>query len=159
MIASAVGIPEQYFGDISSGNLATARTVELPMVKMFESYQKVWADTYKALDEFVLEKSGVKADKWAVDRDFPVIAPRDVLSVAQAMTQLVGAFPEFVELPDVKQMALIALGINNTSDVLAQLAKEAKGQDARLSLARSLRKFELELRRRGNGNRVLEVSG
>ncbi|KKK63604.1 hypothetical protein LCGC14_2992610, partial [marine sediment metagenome] len=53
MVAAAVGIPEQYFGDISIGNLATAKTVELPMMKMFQSYQKVWEDTYQDINEIV----------------------------------------------------------------------------------------------------------
>ena len=33
-VSAGTGIPEQYFGDLSTGNLATAKTVELPMMKM-----------------------------------------------------------------------------------------------------------------------------
>jgi len=49
MICAAVGWPEQYFGDISIGNLATAKTVELPVAKMCQSYQAVWNDAYQEL--------------------------------------------------------------------------------------------------------------
>ena len=54
-VCAAVGIPEQYFGDIATGNLATAKTVELPMLKMFQSYQSVWGDAYQDIMDIVLE--------------------------------------------------------------------------------------------------------
>jgi hypothetical protein len=122
-VASAVGIPEQYFGDISIGNLATAKTVELPMMKMFTSYQQVWADTYKSINEIVLENASVDPDKWYVDLDFPPIAPEDVLAAAQALLTIVQAFPQFAGSPDVQQQALMSLGINDTAEVIKNLAK------------------------------------
>ncbi len=62
-VCAAVGIPEQYFGDISIGNLATAKTVELPMLKMFQSYQKIWGDTYKDIDEIIFDAENIPKDK------------------------------------------------------------------------------------------------
>ncbi|GAH02627.1 unnamed protein product, partial [marine sediment metagenome] len=84
-IAAAVGIPEQYFGDISIGNLATAKTVELPMMKMFQSYQKVWGDVYQDIDEVILAHNQVPEDKWYIDRDFPAIAPEDLAGMALSL--------------------------------------------------------------------------
>ena len=125
-IAAAVGIPEQYFGDISIGNLATAKTVELPMMKMFQSYQKVWEDTYQDIDEVVFLHNGVAVDKMYVDRDFPAIAPADVEQAALALTSILQVMPELGESDDVKQIALMTLGVDDTGEVLAALAKEAK---------------------------------
>ncbi len=63
MIAAAVGIPEQYFGDISIGNLATAKTVELPMMKMFQSYQAIWSGAYQDINDVIFEYNGMSAVK------------------------------------------------------------------------------------------------
>ena len=126
MICSAVGIPEQYFGDISIGNLATAKTVELPMMKMFQSYQKVWSDAYQDIDEVILEHANVSPDKWYIDRDFPKIAPEDVLQAATALVQILQVMPELGSSDDVKQIALMTLGVNDPAEVLDTLSKEAK---------------------------------
>lgn len=144
MIAAAVGIPEQYFGDISIGNLATAKTVELPMMKMFQSYQKVWADTYQDIDEVILEHNKIPSDKWYIDRDFPAIAPEDVAQAADSLVKILTILPEFAYSPDVQQMALMTLGINNPAEVLDAMAKEAKGNvDTRL--VKALREFKESL--------------
>lgn len=127
-ISAAVGIPEQYFGDISIGNLATAKTVELPMMKMFQSYQATWNDAYQDIDEIILEHANIKPDKWYIDRDFPKIAPEDVLQAATAITQILQVFPEFGDSEDVKQIALLTLGVNDPAEVLDALAKVEKEQ-------------------------------
>ncbi len=139
-ICAAVGIPEQYFGDISTGNLATARTVELPLMKQFESYQKVWADTYTTIDNIVLAHAGVHEGDWYVDRDFPPIAPADAVAAAQALAAVVGALPELSGARDVLQTALMSLGINNPGKVLDALAKEAKS-NPNVMIARALKQI------------------
>ena len=140
-IAAAVGIPEQYFGDISIGNLATAKTVELPMMKMFQSYQAVWIDTFKHIDEVVLAHINVSPDKWYVDRDFPAIAPADIEQAAQAIVSILQVMPELGESDDVKQIALMTLGIDDTAEVLDALAKEAKTNPS-IALTKALRQFK-----------------
>jgi len=140
MICAAVGIPEQYFGDISIGNLATAKTVELPMMKMFQSYQAIWNDTYQDIDEIILEHNGISPDKWYIDRDFPKIAPEDILQAATALSQILNVLPALGDSDDVKQLALLSLGVNDPSEVLDQLAKEAK-TNPEVALARALRQF------------------
>jgi hypothetical protein len=148
-VAAAVGIPEQYYGDISIGNLATAKTVELPMMKMFQSYQKVWADAYQTIDEVVLVHNDVPEDKWYVDRDFPPIAPEDVAAGAQAITSILSVMPNLGDSPDVQQTALMLLGINNTSEVLDALKKTVK-ESPEIALTRALRQIK-ELS--GNGHK------
>ncbi len=139
-IAAAVGIPEQYFGDISIGNLATAKTVELPMMKMFQSYQAVWIDTYKHIDNVVLAWNKVSPDKWYVDRDFPAIAPADIEQAAAAIVSILQVMPELGESDDVKQIALMTLGVDDTAEVLDALTKEAKS-NPNIALTRALRDF------------------
>ena len=132
-ICAAVGIPEQYFGDIGSGNWATARTVELPLEKQFGSYQASWGGTFQEINECVLEHNNIPPDKWYVDIDFPPIGADEASQIATALGQILTACPELGALDEVKQVALMALGINDTAEVLAQLPEESTGaQEARL---------------------------
>ena len=147
MIAAAVGIPEQYFGDISIGNLATAKTVELPMMKMFQSYQKVWEDTYQDIDEVILEHAGIPPDKWYIDRDFPKIAPADILQAATALVQILQVMPELGASDDVKQIALMTLGVNDTAEVLSALSQEAKS-NPEIVLIKVLKEFRESLNKK-----------
>lgn len=146
-IAAAVGIPEQYFGDISIGNLATAKTVELPMMKMFQSYQKVWADAYQDIDEVILEHAGVPPDKWYIDRDFPAIAPADVAQAATALVQILQVMPELGYSDDVKQIALLTLGVNDPAEVIDALSKEAK-TNPEVALTKAIKIFRESLNKK-----------
>jgi len=147
-VSSATGFPEQYFGDISIGNLATAKTVELPVQRMIESYQSVWADTYDDVFQFILENNGISENDRYVDIDMPEVSQEAASSIAQAITLMVQSFPKLADSPDVLQQALLTMGIKNTSDVIDQLdkiSKESKG-DVNVMLARALREFRKEIK-------------
>jgi len=146
-ICAAVGIPEQYFGDISTGNLATAKTVELPMMKMFQSYQATWNDAYQDIDEIILEHNKIAPDKWYVDRDFPKIAPEDILQVATALVQILQVMPELAYSEDVKQIALMTLGVNDPAEVLDALTKQAEINPS-IALAKVLKQFRESLKKK-----------
>ena len=145
-IAAATGIPEQYFGDISIGNLATAKTVELPMMKMFQSYQKVWSDTYEDIDDIVFAHNNIPEDKRYVDRDFPPIAPLDVAEEAQAIVSILQVMPSLGDSDDVKQIALMTLGINDPAEVLDTLSQEAKA-NPEIALTKALKEFREVLKK------------
>ena len=127
-IAAATGWPEQYFGDLSTGNLATAKTVELPVQKMCGSYQRMWGDTYKDICEVVLKHENIPETEQYVDFDFPAIAPQDAIGFAQTVQALAAVFPAFANAKDVKTAALIAMGINDPSAVLGELDKIEKAK-------------------------------
>lgn len=126
MICSAVGWPEQYFGDLATGNLATAKTVELPVAKMCSSYQKVWADAYQDMCEIIYEKNGVAEDKWYIDFDFPTISPRDAIEMAQTAATFATVYPSFKYSEDIMLAALVSMGINNPAKVLDAIKKESE---------------------------------
>jgi hypothetical protein len=60
MVAAATGIYEHYFGDPSTGNLATAKSMERPMELMFRDRQQLWKDVLHDIIEFVIDQA-VKA--------------------------------------------------------------------------------------------------
>lgn len=139
-LCAAVGIPEQYFGDISTGSLATAQTVELPMLKMFSSYQQVWAGAYRDINEVVLEYNKVPPDAWYVDMDFPPIAPEDALAAADALSKVIAAFPQLATSDDVLQQALMTLGINDPAEVIKAMNEAPEGNQEAQAI-RSLKRI------------------
>jgi len=128
LVAAGFGIPEQYFGDIGSGNMATAKTVELPMLKMFSSYQAVWGSVYDIMDRLVLQERGITGDVH-IDRDFPAIAPSDQTEISTAIKTILDAIPEFADSPDVLSAALMSIGVDDTANVLDELEKKKVERD------------------------------
>ncbi len=55
MAAAGMGISEHYFGDPSTGNLATAKSMERPMELMFVDRQALWADILRAICDYVID--------------------------------------------------------------------------------------------------------
>ena len=145
-ISAGTGWPEQYFGDISIGNLATAKTVELPVQKMCESYQAIWQGAYEDIFQLILTHNKVTEDKQYVDMDFPVISEEMAAAMAQSMSLLCQTFPQFADSIDVQQRALMILGIQNANEVLEQLSSETKG-DPGAALAKALRQFRETLKK------------
>jgi len=121
-ISAGTGWPEQYFGDISIGNLATAKTVELPVMKMCQSYQTAWEGVYDDIDQIILEHAGISEDRRYVDRDFPDITPEDAGVIAASMAALIPLFPEFADSQDVQQQALMAIGVRDVNAALEAMA-------------------------------------
>jgi len=149
-VAAGTGWPEQYFGDISIGNLATAKTVELPVQKMCESYQAIWQGAYDAIFQAILEQANTAEDKRYVDMDFPVISDETAAVMAQSMNVLCQTFPQFADSSDVQQRALMILGIQNANEVLEGLDKVIEG-DPHAALAKVLRKLRESLKKESDG--------
>lgn len=157
-VCAAVGISEQYFGDISTGSLATAQTVELPMVKMFESYQSIWEGAYRDMISFVLNQKGITdPEKMFVDIDFPAIAPDDVMQAADAIVKMIQAIPDISYADEVRQLALTTLGINNPQEVLDQLTKDNESMPE-VALSKELKKFEKRIKESIDGRKQADRS-
>ncbi|MBN1690440.1 MAG: hypothetical protein JW901_05425 [Dehalococcoidia bacterium] len=143
-ICAGLGLPEQYFGDIATGNLATAKTVELPMLKMFSSYQKIWSDAYLDILNVVFDYNKVKPDKRFVDIDFPEIAPSDAVAAVTAIMNLITAFPDLADSREVKTQGLLNIGLNNVNEILDNLTKVAK-ESKDTKLIKALKEFKVSL--------------
>lgn len=57
MVSAATGIFEHYFGDPSTGNLATAKSMERPMELKFLDRQTLWKDVFLAILNFVIDQA------------------------------------------------------------------------------------------------------
>lgn len=55
MVAAALGLPESFFGDVSVGSLATAKSLDRPTELRFITRQTLWGDIFKEILSFVVE--------------------------------------------------------------------------------------------------------
>jgi hypothetical protein len=114
MVASSAGLPETYFGDVSVGTLATAKTMDRPTELAMRNRQMTWTDILRDILTFViLQALKASADNeiqklgsiqriadgdeteekivWGqeiqalLDIDFPPILERDVQTAVQSI--------------------------------------------------------------------------
>lgn len=57
MVAAATGLPESFFGDVSVGTLATAKSLDRPTELKFRDRQTLWADVHQDLLQFVIDQA------------------------------------------------------------------------------------------------------
>lgn len=57
MVATAVGLPETFFGDVSVGTLATAKSLDRPTELKFVDRQALWRDILQDFCQFVIDAS------------------------------------------------------------------------------------------------------
>lgn len=113
MVSSAVGLPETYFGDVSVGTFATAKTMDRPTELMMKEGQTTWTNIFRQIFNYILlqamkatdssiehlgkvvtvENDGTIEEKivWKnpltamLDIDFPPILEKDIQAAVQAI--------------------------------------------------------------------------
>lgn len=142
MVCAGTGIMLHYFGDPSTGNLATATAMELPMLKMFGGYQKLWMDAYRDIFCIVLgdddedsteagtnDNADGDGDSDDIDLDLPPILADDLQKLAAFITAASATFPE-LKVDEILQMLLISLGVNNIDQVMESIKEKRVEIDA-----------------------------
>lgn len=137
LVCSATGIMQHYFGDPSTGNLATATAMELPMLKQFQGYQQLWKDVWRMIFSVVLgENLSYDVEPAQIDIDMPPILDEDLAKLGPFLAQLTTVFPE-AKVDAVLAIALKFLGIDDVDEVMDaiedkrdELAQQAKEQAA-----------------------------
>lgn len=145
MVSAATGIFFHYLtGDPSTGNLATAKSMERPMELQFKNRQQLWVEVYTNILNYVIDRSIVaSAGKLAGSRDkeqniilageedrmlsitFPDILQKDtkahIEAILKAATldgkQLAGT----IELKVVARMVLEALGESDIDEMIKNM--------------------------------------
>lgn len=114
MVAAAEGLPETYYGDVSVGTFATAKTMDRPTELMMKEGQTTWTDIFRSIFGYVVlqamkatdskikslgkivnhEDDGVLIEEQIVwndpltamlDIDFPPILEKDIQAAVQAI--------------------------------------------------------------------------
>lgn len=98
MVAAAFGLPETFFGDASTGSLATAQSLDRPTELKFLETQELWREVLQRVGQFVLDASSKapkgrlrEAKKTAkpitIDVKFPSILEHDITSRVAAIVE------------------------------------------------------------------------
>ena len=144
MTAAAMGLPETFFGDVSVGTLATAKSLDRPTELAMLDRQTLWEDVHQALLGYVVRwaiKAGTLAGVGTVRRyvedgrirevvepigdanlhidiDFPPLS-RDVQQEVDAIVKAssTGKLRDI----DVVRMLLVALGENDIDEIMAEM--------------------------------------
>lgn len=150
MVAAAVGLPETYFGDVSVGTFATAKTMDRPTELMMKERQTFWTDTFRAIFQYV-QLQAVKAGTltglghvertvdggqveekviWnegvntMLDIDFPPILEKDIQAAVQAVVTaltLNGQQLTLLDEPTATRLILKALAEDDVDEIMAEL--------------------------------------
>ena len=54
MVAATLGLPESFFGDVSVGTLATAKSLDRPTELKMRNRQTLWSDVHRSILAFVV---------------------------------------------------------------------------------------------------------
>jgi hypothetical protein len=125
MVSAGTGIMLHYFGDPSTGNLATATAMELPMLKMFQGYQKLWKDAYRDIFAIVLEEDPDE-EPAVIKIDLPPILADDLQKLGAFITSASAIFPE-LKVDSVMKIFLTSLGVDDVEAVMQEI--EAKREE------------------------------
>lgn len=118
MVSAGTGIMLHYFGDPSTGNLATSVAMELPMLKMFESYQTFWQDAYRDIFSIAMNEDPDEPDQ--LDVSTPPILLDDLRKIGQFVVGVSGVFPE-IAVPAVLKSMLNSLNVDDVDGVMEEI--------------------------------------
>ena len=154
LFGTAVGIFPHYFGAGEAFRLATATAMERPMRVQFEAYQKLWADIYDNIFEFVLNKNRVPSNKQYVDIDFPPIVEKDANEKIKVILEVIEKVPE-LDGDEMRKLILTTLGVNDPDEVLNNMEPIEKASG---KLVKALQLVRNELKEdKSNGHKEVSV--
>jgi hypothetical protein len=147
MVCAGTGIMLHYFGDPSTGNLATATAMELPMLKMFDSYQESWKDAWCDIFSIVLDEDPDDAAdiNEMVTVELPPILADDLGALGTALNSIAALWPEIADEDDILTGVLTAMRVQNVDEVVTRLRKfrdqrKAEQQKQDLAMAKLMTK-------------------
>lgn len=132
MVVASFGMPETFFGDVNTGNLATASSLDRPTELKFRNRQMLWREIIADLCAFLVGGAGLGANV-NIDVKFPPILEHSVTETVGAIVdaatlsgrQLAGT----IDLETTSRLLLAALGVEDPEAVIeAVLADAADAQ-------------------------------
>lgn len=131
MVCAATGLPETFFGDVSVGTLATARSLDRPTELKFMDRRTLWADVFNDLFQYVISFAlnlAPNVPEREVRIAFPPLLEHDVDEQVKAIVQaatLDGKAPAGTMDPrTLVRLLLTALGVDQVDELLDRIAPE-----------------------------------
>ena len=156
MVCAATGKPETFFGDVSVGTLATARSLDRPTELQMIDRQTLWRDVFKDILGFVLSQAD-KADA-EVSISFPSILEHDMEQQLRAIVSgatLDGKPPAgTIDSMTLSRMILTALGDTDVEQTMTRLFPEGASPESTSAAEAKLAQSVAGLR-----TAVLELAG
>lgn len=118
MVCAGTGVMLHYYGDPSTGNLATADAMELPMLKMFTSYQTMWTDADRDLASIALDED--PSEPLEIETTAPPILLDDLRKLGFFIAQVAAIFPE-IHTDSVLRSMLNSMNVPNIDDVMDEV--------------------------------------
>ena len=137
MVCAAFGMPESFFGDVSVGNLATAKSLDRPTELKFRDRQMLWADVLTTILKYVVKMSrGVqRIDEVLITVTFPPILEHDIAeqmgAIVAGATLNGSALASTIDRETLSKLVLNALSVPNVQEVLDELKAQWAEEDAR----------------------------
>lgn len=121
-VCSGTGVFFHYLtGDPSTGNLATATAMELPMLKEFYGYQELWQEAFRDIFSIVLGEKP-EDEQAEIDIELPPILDEDPFALGSFITQVTTAFPES-KVPELLRRWLLSIDIENIDEIMDAIAE------------------------------------
>lgn len=174
MVAAAMGLPESFYGDVSVGTLATAKSLDRPTELKFTDRQILWGDVLKGLLGYAAQRSrtapkgqlaqtaktggteieGAGEAEAAIEASFPPILEHDVAETVNAIVtaatlnnqQPVGT----MDTRTLVRLLLQALGVEEMEELLDQIAPEG-GESLMDQLAQQRQEQAMEIAQQKGG--------
>lgn len=141
MACSSAGMPETFFGDASTGSLATAVSLDRPTELKFTAIQRRWTHTLKMILTYVLSvsrsspggrlKEAAKVGKVKADPQihikFPTVVEHQILPMIQAIVEIGtgggrnGIFAGIVDRKTIADLLLAEIGYEDRAQLLDKI--------------------------------------
>lgn len=144
MVAASFGLPETFFGDMQTGNLATAKSLDRPTELKFRDRQELWRSILDTILQYVVARKkrapgGMQivgsTEQANITIKFPPILEHDVSNTVSAIVSaatLDGKSPAgTIDWRTTARLVLEALGVVDIDEILALVADEREEQQAR----------------------------
>lgn len=135
MVAAAAGLPETFFGDASTGSLATAKSLDRPTELKFIEAQQRWKMLLQRILRYVLKRSKIapggslreatdvpdESDKIPINVIFPSVLEHDIgemISSIVAAASLDGLDCKTMDIKNTSRQLWKQIGMENVEEAL-----------------------------------------
>lgn len=127
-----MGVMPPWMGNDNSFRLATSKSIETPMMKMFQVYQQVLKDSFGIIFDQVLINAGFGEEDRKIDLNFPPIVTKSRKESFDMMDTFLDRYPEFRANENIQEFQLTLIGIDHPDRIVTSVGlvqESGEGQD------------------------------
>lgn len=125
-VVNAQGLSEPLgTGDVSTGNLATAESLDWPTALLFMLVQAIWEEVFVDIARYVLQVAGFDTKELKILVDWPKIIKENTKDSIDALVAAANLFPDPAWKEFIARRVISALGEDEADKVLKKINFEA----------------------------------